>query len=169
MRGFLFLSRIRKCEINFINIPHKLFLHKSYLLKSSILWNRIIKRLFHNMNEQVFRNPRRSVQTLGLGIPSQFVKLRVKVQKSVQNWSSFYGSGIEVWPRIMSANRGWGSSSSKKYFIFCAVVLMSDLLVVLDAREAKRNELGSCLEGTKNQVEELDLKLCLFHFNYCHF
>lgn len=121
------------------------------------------------MNEQVFKNPRRSVQTLGLGIPSHFVKLRVKVQKSIQNWSSFYSSGIEVWPRTMSANGGWGSSSSKKYFIFCTVVLVSDLLVVLDAREAKRNELGSCLKGIKNQVGELDLKLWLFHFNYCHF
>lgn len=47
---------------------------------------------------------------------------------------------------------------------------MSDLLVfVIDAREAKRNELSSFLEGTKNQVGEIDIKLCLFHFNYCHF
>lgn len=53
---------------------------------------------------------------------------------------------------------------------FCTIVLMSDLLVfVIDAREAKRNELSSFLEGTKNQVGEIDIKLCLFHFNYCHF
>lgn len=47
---------------------------------------------------------------------------------------------------------------------------MSDLLAfVLDAREAKRNELSFFFEGIKNLVGEIDIKLCLFHFNYCHF
>lgn len=35
------------------------------------------------------------------------------------------------------------------YFIFCTVVLMSDLPVVLDAAEAKRDELGSYFEGAR--------------------
>lgn len=53
----------------------------------------------------------------------------------------------------------------QRYFTFCTLVLMS----YLDAGEAKRNEFNCFLDGTKNPVEEIDIKLCLFHFNCCFF
>lgn len=53
----------------------------------------------------------------------------------------------------------------QRYFTFCTIVLMS----YLDVREAKRNEFSCFLERTKNPVGEIDIKLCLFHFNCCYF
>ena len=51
------------------------------------------------MNEHVFKGPRRNVQTLGLDITTQFAKLSVKLQKSIQFWNwglaLYFANGTE--------------------------------------------------------------------------